>query len=139
NSNIIGNSAAGNGGGMEVSGGTVSIVSSAIISNAAAGDGGGIFNNGDISFTNSTISSNNASSSGSGIRNSVAGNLTSTNSTIAGNNAPSGLHNSGTARLKNTIIGSNKGADCVVPAAITSLGHNLDSDSTCGLAGPGDL
>jgi hypothetical protein len=27
----------------------------------------------------------------------------------------------------------------VAPTAVTSLGHNLDSDGTCGLAGPGDI
>jgi len=137
-SNVGGNSAAG-GAGINVSGGTVSIDASSVHTNFASGDGAGIFSNGTITLTNSTISSNGAGGLGSGILNNVVGNLTSTNSTIAGNNAPSGLHNFGTAQLKNTIIGSNKGADCVVPAAVTSLGHNLDSDGTCMLSGPGDL
>jgi len=139
NSNVHLNSAGTNGGGMEVSGGSVSVVASSIFVNTASGDGGGIFSNGDVTITNSTVSNNDAGGLGSGILNNVVGNLTSTNSTIGGNAEPSGLHNFGTARLKNTIIGSDKGADCVVPAAITSLGHNLDSDGTCGLSGPGDL
>jgi predicted outer membrane repeat protein len=137
-SNVGGNIAS-SGAGLDVSGGTVSIVSSAVHSNFASGDGGGIFSNGDVDLTNSTISSNGAGGLGSGMLNNVVANLNSLNSTIAGNNAPSGLHNFGTAQLKNTIVADNKGADCVVPAAITSLGHNLDSDGSCGLAGPGDL
>ena len=123
----------------DVGGGSISIVSSAIVDNFARDDGGGISNAGDITFTNSTVSSNGASLTGSGILNSSGGTLTSINSTVASNNPPSGVHNFGTAQMKNTIIGSNKGADCVVPAAVTSLGHNLDSDGTCMLSGPGDL
>jgi CSLREA domain-containing protein len=138
NSSVLENTAGGNGGGLEVSGGTVTAVDSSIVNNTATGDGGGIFSNGDITLTNSTISGNSAGGSGGGILNNVVANLTSTNSTIAGN-TPNGIHNYGTATLKNTIIANNSGANCVVPTPITSLGHNLDSGSTCGLSGPGDL
>jgi CSLREA domain-containing protein len=132
------NTAGGNGGGLEVSGGTVTATGSTIVNNTATGDGGGIFSNGAITLTNSTISGNSAGGGGGGILNNVVANLTSTNVTIAGN-SPSGLHNFGTASLKNTIVANSGSANCVVPAAITSLGHNLDSGSTCGFTGPGDL
>ena len=50
-----------------------------------------------------------------------------------------GIVNAGTAGLTNTIIANNlTGGDCggIAPS---SLGHNLDSDGTCSLSGPGDL
>src|SRR5439155_17117023 len=39
--------------------------------------------------------------------------------------------------LANTIVANGTGPNC--SGSITSLGHNLDSDGTCGLSGPGDL
>jgi len=36
------------------------------------------------------------------------------------------------------VANSQSGGDCAGDP-ITSLGHNLDSDGTCGLTGPGDL
>ena len=49
-----------------------------------------------------------------------------------------GISNVGAAvTLVNTIGANNLGGDC--SGAITSLGHNLDGDGSCGLSGPGDL
>ena len=58
---------------------------------------------------------------------------------ISGNSATNGggIRNTGTANVVNTIIDNNTGGDC--SGAVTSLGHNLDSDNTCGLAGAGDI
>ena len=76
---------------------------------------------------------------GGGIHNS--GELTLTNSTVSGNSAPNGagIASFGTAQLTNTIVANNPaGSDCRGPS-VTSLGHNLDSDGTCGLNAAGDL
>lgn len=143
-----------NGGGI-VNSGTLVLSASTVSGNSAKADlggtGGGLVNTGSASLVNSTISNNEVrgvlSATGGGITNS--GTLTSTNSTIAGNAAQvdgpeassrvGGLFNNGDATLKNTIVADSFGADCGPPGAVTSLGHNLDSDGTCGLSSPGDL
>ena len=67
------------------------------------------------------------------------------NTTVAGNSAPSSgsgirADTNGTYLLTNTIISSSGfGGDCFGLGPFTSLGHNLDSDGTCGLAATGDL
>ena len=104
--------------------------------------GGGIQNFGAVALTNSTVSGNSAGlDGGGGIAN--EGVLTLTNSTMSGNTASAnggGIRNepAGTVKLTNTIIAGNpSGGDC--SGSVNSLGHNLDSDSTCGLASTGDL
>lgn len=59
-------------------------------------------------------------------------------STIAANQstvAPAGIW--GPAELANTLVANGSGGDCA--GMIGSLGHNLDSDGSCGLSSPGDL
>jgi Right handed beta helix region len=91
-----------------------------------------------LTMTNLTISGNAAlSGPGGGLLNiNSAANLT--NVTISGNTAGQGaaLYNAGPLRLKNSIV---SGSCDVSGQAIASLGHNLDSGASCGLAGPGDL
>jgi len=48
-----------------------------------------------------------------------------------------GIHNIAVLILTNSIVGNNSGGDCI--GTITSHGHNLDSDGSCGLTGPGDI
>jgi hypothetical protein len=65
-----------------------------------------------------------------------------TNVTITGNSGSYGAGGIvGLFTLKSTIIAANSVANCgdATEVDITSHGHNLDSDATCGLAGPGDL
>ncbi|PYM13588.1 MAG: hypothetical protein DMD81_20655, partial [Candidatus Rokuibacteriota bacterium] len=144
-----------NGGGIVNTGTLVlsgSTVSGNSVTNNLGGIGGGLVNTGSVSLVNSTISNNEVrgvlSATGGGISNS--GTLTSTNSTIAGNavkvdtpEGPSGVGglftNGGSATLENTIVAKSHGADCGPSGAVTSLGHNLDSDGTCGLSSAGDL
>ena len=128
----------GNSGGLEVSGGALTVVLSTIVNNTASGDGGAIFSNGDVTLTNSTITGNTAGGLGGAILNNVVANLTSTNTTIAGS-SPDGIHNFGTAALKNTIVANSTGAECAGAAAVISSGHNLASDNSCGLGGAGDV
>jgi hypothetical protein len=120
------------------------------------GSGGGIMNRGGtLVVTNSTVSGNTSDTGfgGGGILNfSFPGPATATivNSTIAdnintsnggrGNAIADGFSPPGSITLKNTILASTSpGVDCY-PASLvlTSLGHNLASDTSCGLNGTGD-
>ncbi len=93
-----------------------------------------------LTMENSTVSGNRAFSGG-GINN--GGTVSLTNCTLSGNRADDsgGILNSGTGTvtLANTIV-ANSGAapNCVNEGNVTSLGHNLDSDGTCGLLQSGD-
>ena len=112
-------------------------------------EGGGICNCGNdntLTLTNSTVSGNTAAFGGA-IFNHL-GNTTLTNSTVSGNTATAqggGIHDTGTGGsvdLLNSIIAGNtvsgNASDC--SGILTSLGHNLSSDGTCGLSlASGDL
>jgi hypothetical protein len=134
---------------------------------AGGGRGGGIISfAGSITAENVTISGNEAAALdglsggsgglGGGIFGGAAGNWSLINVTIAENFASSlpgasqpedegeggGILylGGGEVSLRNTIVARNqatRGGDCSGP--ITSLGHNLDSDGTCSLTGPGDI
>ena len=118
-STVSGNSAGGNGGGIAGQlGTTITVNNSTVSGNSAGGDGGGTFNRFNsvtLILNNSTLSGNSAGGSGGGING-----------------------DAGTVTLKNTIVANSpSGGDC--SGIITSLGHNLDSDGSCGLAATGDL
>ena len=131
--------------------GDLSLSASTVSGNTARSRGGGLLNAGAIdvpgvfgraTLTNSTISGNTGGERGGGIRN--VGTLSTTNVTIADNSAENGgnLERSGfdSISLLNTLIGdAQTGGDCGTGPPPLSLGHNLDSDGTCGLTGPGDL
>lgn len=135
------------------------VISNSNISFFSSGSaGGGIANLfGNITIINSTIN-NNIGFEGGGIHN-RGGNLKLINCTVTENvtvslglfGSPtlgSGIFNAlfgsgGTVELVNTIIWNNKGngpgGNCDGIIAITSLGHNLASDGSCGTFQPGDL
>ena len=131
--------------------GDLSLSASTVSGNTARSRGGGLLNAGAIdvpgvfgraTLTNSTISGNTGGERGGGIRN--VGTLSTTNVTIADNSAENGgnLERSGfdSISLLNTLIGdAQTGGDCGTGPPPLSLGHNLDSDGTCGLTGPGDV
>jgi hypothetical protein len=146
NVTISGNSA--DLGGGIFNSGSSTLTNVTISGNSAVNQGGGIFNAGfaivgkssavevglpnpgTLTLSNVTISGNSAGQGG-GISNSA---LTPTNVTI------SGYQNSGTGTvwLMNTIVAnSTSGGNCV--GTITSLGHNLDSGTTCGFTQTDDL
>ena len=107
--------------------------------------GGGIYNDGTAALTNSTVSGNVASGVGGGIYNESGATASFVNVTVNSNTAGSGgggLSNAGAAgavTLQNSIVANSvAGGDCAGLVA-TSLGHNLDSDGSCGLTGAGDL
>jgi CSLREA domain-containing protein len=140
-SEVSGNSASGFGGGIENLEGTVTLANSTVSGNTS-GYGGGIDGYlGAVTLTNSTVSDNSANSDGGGIYSESAA-LTLTNSTVSGNSAGFGGGGIGNLEsavtLTNSIVANSvSGDDC--NGTITSNGHNLDSDGTCSLTGPGDL
>ena len=119
---------------------TVTLTNTTLAGNTAL-FGGGISNEGILSqltATNCTLSGNSAGDGG-GISNS-GGRVLLTNCTLSGNSAAvgGGLFSDVYTTLGNTLIANSvDGGNCQGP--VTSLGHNLSDDSSCGLAAAGDL
>jgi hypothetical protein len=126
------------------------------ISDNGAGKGGGIVNEGSMDVINSTIAYNDAANGGGvftfhALLNFRRPSITLANSTVSGNTVADSISAGGIfneherviadakVELVNTIVAAQSlGKDC--SGSITSLGHNLDSDGTCGLdPGKGDL
>ncbi len=106
--------------------------SSTFSGNTAYWSGAGLSNYGDLTLVNSTVSGNNDNSGpGGGIFNN--GTLSMVNNTISGNSAPAGggINGGVGVDMVNTILANNPGGDC--EATVTDIGHNLDSDGSCGL------
>jgi len=119
------------------------------------GSGGGLANGANVTLTNVTVFSNQAGNgngidatggNGGGIDN--QGSATLTNVTIALNSAGSGafggadgkgdqLGADASINLRNTIV-SGPGQNCSDADSVLSLGHNIDSGTTCGFAAGGD-
>jgi hypothetical protein len=111
---------------------TTTIIDSNVRGNVAQDEGGGIRNSGTLHVINSTIHNNQAfSEEGGGIFNGWGDTTTIDNSTIHGNSANNGggVYNesaTGTVTLKNTILAGNSaktGPDC--RGTISSSGYNL--------------
>ena len=130
-------------------GGSLTLTNSTVSGNAASctssdngtcnASAGGLGGGGFATLTNSTVSGNAASCTGNCTARAggLSGTLTLSNSTVSGNKG-GGLFNFG-ATLLNTIVARQLlGPDCE-GNPITSLGHNLAGDATCGLSGPADL
>lgn len=130
------------GGGLFNDGGNVTLNRVTISSNTAAKDGGGIYSAGSgasMSLTNVTLSGNVATAVGGAIWTNHS--VTATNVTIAFNDAATGegifLQGSGgDVVLRNSVLYNTAGVNA--NRALTSLGNNIDSDGTAGLAGPAD-
>jgi len=143
NSIIEQNRAASGGGVANLAGSTLEIQDSTLHDNLSEW-GAGLFNEGLAKVINSTLSGNRAQestlSSGGGILN--RGRLDLVQSTLAYNEASSsggGLSNEGSLSLVNTLLAGSISGNCDMTQAISSLGHNLDSDGTCGLGAATDL
>jgi predicted outer membrane repeat protein len=138
------------GGGIFTTGGTVTIASSTISGNTAAGaaaGGGGIaVQAGFLTLTNVTVSGNSAPKGGAiyntGIMSSQ-GSVSTNNVTITANTSANGavLTDNGGITYRNTIVGPNSGANCVVEpgGSFVSSGYNLVSDNSCPAASVGDI
>lgn len=142
---VSGNTAGNLGGGIYNQGGTVSIVRSTVSGNTAGSSGGGIAVVGiDPTFEliNGTVSGNAAlGNGGGGMQFTITSDenpLMLTNGTIT-ENTNGGLRvlNTTSVSLKNVIVGNQaSGPDC--SGTFTSVGNNIDSDSTCNLIDPSD-
>lgn len=150
---IDGNSATYRGGGIRYAGESMRIERSTISHNTADLGGGLLHDVGEhLSIVNSTISGNSATFGG-GVFDPAAFRITYVSSTITGNSASTaggGIYASGPyitdppgfslAILDGIIIANNGGQNCSLHVGyITSQGHNLDSDDTCGLSESTDL
>jgi len=116
----------------------LTVLNSTIYDNYAVFKGGGIAA-GTVTVVNSTISGNESDfSTGGGI---WASSATLENVTVTGNDGGNLEIGLGTLTLANTIIANpvGSGANCDLSGPAVSQGHNIDSDGTCGLSGPGDL
>lgn len=143
---VSGNSAAGlqpAGGGVYAAGeGTAVALRRSALSGNSARYGGGLrtIDGADAILENSTVSGNTATSWGGGIA--ITGSATTlalTHSTVSANSAVSGgglFVESAAVTLAGSIVAEQAaGADCFDGGAstLTSGGHNIDSDVTCGL------
>ena len=135
NVTFSGNSSANYGGGM-YNGSSGTTLTNVTFSGNSSRWGGGMLNSSGIgaTLTNVTFSGNTAQYGG-GIYGGVS---TLTNVTFSGNTAQygGGIYG-GVSTLKNTIVANNSPNDCA--GSITSAGHNLSSDASCGFTAPGDL
>jgi hypothetical protein len=115
-----GTAGSGQGGGLYVSGGSLTIATSTIASNQGTGgyggasQGGALYNIGTLTVSNTTLSGNSAPGNfgyGGGIYN--GGTLTVSNTTLSGNSAPGyfgyggGIYNSGTLTVSNSTLSGN--------------------------------
>ena len=145
-SNVDGNVAANEGGGLWNNGGIMTVTGSTLSGNSSP-QGGAIYNNsnvGDVTLVNSTISGNSASDAGGGIY-SDGGNVTLTSVTIANNNAGTGgglLIVGGTATIGSSIIAANTaGTGADISGTVTSNNNNVignTSGATIGSSGNRD-
>jgi CSLREA domain-containing protein len=154
------NQATTNGGGLAAEFGPIITLVDVTLTGNKANFGGGIHyaSRYDIpaeklQMTNVTISGNQAQNSGGGLYAAYVYYppvIEATNVTFADNSAVSGsggniYNNQSTVRLRSTIVSggtdSSGANNCAgnPSANITSLGYNLDSGTTCGLTGTGDL
>ncbi len=151
-STVDSNTASTDGGGIYNYAGSVStssylsIQSSTISNNQATLNGGGIFNYGVIQgISNSTVSGNQANDDGGGIYNQKRISLIN-HSTIYGNSAGrqgGGVFNriDSPLSIKNSILANNVQNNCKIASQpdLVSLGFNIESAFSCGLAANGDL
>ena len=147
-SHVIGNTATADGGGIVVeSGSRLELIGSTVAGNTAQGPsvrGGGIFMvaETELVVVNSTISGNSSGGVGGGVYGDGY-TLQLTNATLANNTAlggGGGVYGGASATtFTNSILADNTGGNC---GGGTQLGvashHNLASDGTCPLTGPGN-
>jgi hypothetical protein len=133
----------GQGGGLYVNGGSLTIARSTIASNQAIGgepgaygdysgysEGGGLSNSGTLTLTGGTLSGNSADFGG-GIGN--TGTLTVTGSTLSGNSG-GGIYNRGTLTVRNSTLSGNSGGGIYNGGTLTVSNSTL-SGNTAGYGG----
>jgi hypothetical protein len=138
------------GGGIYISGGSLTVRHSTLSENYGA-FGGGIYAyptspGTDVEIVNSTITRNYEGFMGGGIVcESAGGRWTISDSTITGNEGGGlvGYTSLEACRaemtVRNSIISGNSRGDCIDLYSAQSAGHNLTSDTTCGFSEAGDI
>ncbi|MEN8200632.1 MAG: choice-of-anchor Q domain-containing protein [Thermodesulfobacteriota bacterium] len=118
-------------------------VEQSTVRHSVSGAGGCLLNFGKFSLVNSTVSNNGAAD---GVAEPVAiwnsGEMELVQVTVAENTKADkgvGLQNFGELTMVNTLIAGHGGQDCRQQGGLTSLGGNLDSDTSCKLDGETDL
>lgn len=158
---VSGNSAVERGGGLDLQGGN--LLRRALIEDNTAGEGGGVAALGAVTIEDSLLCGNQANFGGA-VSGGGLGALVIRNTTISGNAANTAgalgvggglvehatvadnaggatwVYNFGVLQLRSTLIsgdacGASAPSGVVLP---TSLGHNLETADTCGLADPTD-
>ncbi|HYV85614.1 MAG TPA: thrombospondin type 3 repeat-containing protein [Patescibacteria group bacterium] len=161
---LAGDSGSGGNGGAVVNNGTLVLENVGLIGNRAGLNGGAVYNNGSLivhdstflansaqsggavynaagakaTFENSTFSNNNASSGG-GLYNGAGATADFNFATLNLNTAATGQSlfnsaNGGAITLRDTIVAGSSAGAAMCSGAVTSNGHNLSSDSSCGLS-----
>jgi CSLREA domain-containing protein len=131
---ITGGKTTASGGGIDNTGGTLTLSNSVVNSNSATSNGGAINNGGSMLVSNSTFAANKAAS-GSAIYNTGA--LTMTYSTVAGNTASAsgGIYNASGATLKaaNSTFAGNTGTGSGIynSGALAVTNSILDATTEC--------
>jgi hypothetical protein len=121
--------------------GRLSVRRSTLSGNVATDSGGGIWTAGTGATVSQSTLSGNVAHDGGGIQSD--GSLTLSQTTLSGNSSTSaagggGIFNhSGFTSLESTIVANSpSGGDCA--GTMTSNGHNLADDNSCGLTAQGD-
>lgn len=132
------------GGGVSLAAGAHAVVEQSLVAlNRAGRTGGGLFLAGAALLRNTTISSNKAGGAGGGVQVEPGGGADMVHVTIHENMAPNGSALSGPAAavgaVNSIFSGPPRQTGPVCSAAVRSAGHNLSSDTSCGLGSPGDL
>jgi CSLREA domain-containing protein len=111
-SSVLQNGATRDGGGIGISSGRFSVVSTGISQNTAGGSGGGIFNGNVLNINGSLVNGNTCQFRGGGISNETSAQLSSLNTTVSGNNSAThggGIYNgdTSTASINHNTIAYN--------------------------------
>lgn len=120
--------------------GQITLQQTSLTGNSSAGGAGAIYQSNaptSMELINVTISDN-VSAPGNAAVFSGSANLNIFSSTIA-NNPGFGISAGASTTVKNTIVSGNGDGDCNPSASLTSGGHNLIGDGSCGLAAAGDI
>jgi CSLREA domain-containing protein len=140
---VLNNAAQTDGGGIGLqSGETLNLIGSTVAGNASGRNGGGIFslNEGLIVATNSTISGNNAVGQGGGLYGGSGSDFVLQSATVAGNQGASGTGiTSNGTSAFRNSIIANNVGGDCSLASAATSNNTISSDSTCGLQGPGDM
>ncbi len=144
---VVDNVSAIHGGGIHLNGDpweSTRITRTEISGNTAAHNGGGIYaKDGNTVIGNTTITDNGANQGGGGLYIHEDASVWATNLTLLGHLNGQDLHKFGNLTLGNSIISTPGQPDCLMGLknpTIVSLGNNIADDNSCfGLNQPGDM